>query len=252
MHTSYGKNTMVRFAVIDSDFVQFVGFRMIQSTQSDFERDAVLHLEIIPHLEVGVILLRSHRGNIREALTPRHFARAFRPRSGVIVTGHNPDQVATLRLSQRSRRPERLNLNRICIQPLLAAVLLICGGWSAHATVTAVSVQSPGLSTTTTANVTTPLHFSVTADSDLKITGYVVYIDGNNVYRSFSPSLDAWVVFPPGGTHSFIHYGLGFQRESLKYADGFDCDNGGRYAHPANHRDSHGEYRQASILFLDL
>jgi hypothetical protein len=58
------------------------------------------------------------------------------------------------------------------------------------------------LSSGTTTNVTTPIHFAATADSDLGITGYVVYVDGNNVYHSFSPSLDAWVVLPPGGIHS--------------------------------------------------
>jgi hypothetical protein len=54
----------------------------------------------------------------------------------------------------------------------------------------------------TTTSVTTPVHFAATADSDLNITGYVVYVDGNNVFRNFSPSLDAWVVLAPGGTHS--------------------------------------------------
>lgn len=91
-----------------------------------------------------------------------------------------------------------------CPKPLLAVALLICGSWSAYATVAAVSVQSPVLSTATTTSVTTPIHFAATADSDLKITGYVVYIDGNNVYRNFLPSLDAWVVLPPGGTHSLF------------------------------------------------
>jgi hypothetical protein len=94
--------------------------------------------------------------------------------------------------------------NTACVKPLLAGALFICGSWSAHATVAAVSVQSPVLSTSTTTSVTTPIHFAATADSDLKITGYVVYIDGNNVFRNFSPSLEAWVVLPPGGTHSLF------------------------------------------------
>ena len=91
-----------------------------------------------------------------------------------------------------------------CRKPLLAAALFICGSWSAYATVASVSVQSPVLSSSVTTSVTTPIHFAATADSDLKITGYVVYIDGNNVYRSFTPSLDAWVVLPLGGTHSLF------------------------------------------------
>jgi hypothetical protein len=85
---------------------------------------------------------------------------------------------------------------------LLMFALFICGSGRAHAAVSAVSVQSPTLSAVTTTNVTTPIHFAATADSDLAITGYVVYIDGNNVYRNFSPSLDAWVILAPGSTHS--------------------------------------------------
>jgi len=85
---------------------------------------------------------------------------------------------------------------------LITCALFICNSWSAHATVSAVSIQSPTVLSGTIASVTTPIHFEATANSNLTITGYVVYIDGNNVYRNFSPSLDAWVVFPPGGTHS--------------------------------------------------
>jgi hypothetical protein len=90
----------------------------------------------------------------------------------------------------------------IRFKALLISTLCIWGSLQAHATVAAVSVQSPLLSSGTTTNVTTPIHFTATAESDLTVTGYVVYIDGNNVDRSFSPFLDAWVVLPPGGTHS--------------------------------------------------
>ena len=89
-----------------------------------------------------------------------------------------------------------------CLKLLLASVLFIGCGWRAHATVAAVAVQSPMLSSNTVVSVTTPVHFAATADSDLKIAGYVVYMDGNNVYRNFSPSLDALVLLPPGGVHS--------------------------------------------------
>jgi hypothetical protein len=91
--------------------------------------------------------------------------------------------------------------NAACLKVFLAGALFICGSW-AQATVTAVSVQSPLLSSGTTTSVTTPIHFVATAESNLPITGYVVYVDGNNVYRNFSPSLDAWVVLAPGDTHS--------------------------------------------------
>jgi hypothetical protein len=94
--------------------------------------------------------------------------------------------------------------NAACLKVFLAWALFICGSWRAHATVTAVSVQSPLLSSGTTTSVTTPIHFVATAESNLPITGYVVYVDGTNVYRNFSPSLDAWVVLAPGGTHSLF------------------------------------------------
>src|SRR5450631_2463908 len=94
--------------------------------------------------------------------------------------------------------------NPACLKHLLMCALFIGSSWSAHATLAAVSVQSPTLSAGTTTSVTTPVHFVATADSNLNITGYVVYVDGNNVYRNFSPSLDAWVVLAPGGTHSLF------------------------------------------------
>jgi len=95
------------------------------------------------------------------------------------------------------RRSSVIDLNL-----LLIVAFCICGSLAAHATVTLVTVQSPKLSTGSTVPVTTPVHFAATAESDLEITGYVVYVDHTNVYRNFSPSLDAWIILPPGGTHS--------------------------------------------------
>ena len=86
---------------------------------------------------------------------------------------------------------------------LSAAVLLGFGGSvPARAAVGAVSVHSPSLSTSATTNVTSPVHFEATAESDASITGYVVYVDNQKVYRNFSSLLDAWVVLTPGTTHS--------------------------------------------------
>ena len=85
---------------------------------------------------------------------------------------------------------------------VLALALCFFGAVHAEATVTSVSVQSPRLSTNDTTAVTTPVHFEATADSDLQVAGFVIYVDGTNVYRNFSPSLDAWVVLPPGQSHS--------------------------------------------------
>ena len=92
--------------------------------------------------------------------------------------------------------------NAIPLNFILLFAVCICLGLAAHATVTNVSVQSPKLSTSGSTNVTTPTHFAATAESDLEITGYVVYVDHVNVFRNFSPSMDAWVVLPPGGSHT--------------------------------------------------
>jgi len=91
--------------------------------------------------------------------------------------------------------------NFIPFNLLLTVALCLSGSLPAHATVASVSVQSPKLSTNSATNLTTPIHFAATAESDLAVTGYVIYVDHNNVYRNFSPSLDAWVILPPGGSH---------------------------------------------------
>ena len=72
----------------------------------------------------------------------------------------------------------------------------------ARATVNLVSLDHINLLPDVTNNVTAPVHFSATAESDLGITGFVVYIDNHNVYQNYSPSMDAWVVLQPGTTHS--------------------------------------------------
>lgn len=68
----------------------------------------------------------------------------------------------------------------------------------AQATVTAVSLQSPDLSGQGANALTTPIHFQATAESTSKITGYVVYVDGQNVFQNYVPLLDAWVILKPG------------------------------------------------------
>lgn len=72
----------------------------------------------------------------------------------------------------------------------------------AHATVSAVSVQSPELSINGITTLTTPVHFQATAESTGTISGYIVYVDGQSVYQNFVPFLDAWVVLEPGTSHS--------------------------------------------------
>ncbi len=53
----------------------------------------------------------------------------------------------------------------------LISVLCLCAGISAHATVTQVSVQSPGLRANQTNPVNSAVHFEATAESDLHVTG---------------------------------------------------------------------------------
>jgi len=84
---------------------------------------------------------------------------------------------------------------------ILISALCLCAGISAHATVTLVSVQSPGLSANRTNPVNSPVHFEATAESDLHVTGYVVYVDDKNVYQTMGSVLDAWVILPPDTTH---------------------------------------------------
>ena len=68
--------------------------------------------------------------------------------------------------------------------------------------VNALSVQSPLLSVSGTTALTSPVHFQATAESDLTITGYVIYVDDQNVFQNFVQFLDAWVVLPPNTTHT--------------------------------------------------
>jgi hypothetical protein len=87
-------------------------------------------------------------------------------------------------------------------QPVLIAIICLGAALSAHAAVNAISIQAPRLSTGSTVLVTSPVHFEATAESDLQVTGYVVYVDGLNVYQSVGPWLDAWLPLPPDTTHS--------------------------------------------------
>ena len=88
-----------------------------------------------------------------------------------------------------------------CRSLILISALCLCAGISAHAAVTLVSLQSPGLSAGRTSPVNSPVHFEATAESDQHVTGYVVYVDDKNVYQTMGSVLDAWVILPPDTTH---------------------------------------------------
>jgi len=87
-------------------------------------------------------------------------------------------------------------------QLVLQLALIVGHSLSLSATVTAVSVPSPNLSPNNTTDLTSPVHFEATAESDLNVTGFVIYFDNQNVYQNYLPSLDAWVILPPSGMHS--------------------------------------------------
>jgi len=107
----------------------------------------------------------------------------------------------TLQLCAGDQRRES-GCGKGAAQLLLLLVLTVGSGQSLSATVTAVFVQSPNLSLNNTTDVTSPIHFEATAESDLNVTGYVVYFDNQNVYQNYLPSLNTWVILPPSGTHS--------------------------------------------------
>jgi hypothetical protein len=91
------------------------------------------------------------------------------------------------------------NLSRLTLLLSFAVFLPIL---PSSATVTAVSVQSPDLSAQTT--LTTPIHFQATAESTGNVTGYVVYVDGQNVYQNYVPFLDSWVILKPGSHSLYV------------------------------------------------
>lgn len=98
----------------------------------------------------------------------------------------------------------RLPFVRQTTQLCFGFFLFVVTGLSvlASATVTSITIQTPAVNTQNIVNVTSPMHVEATAESSSTITGYVVYVDHENVYQNHSASLDAWIVLAPGTTHS--------------------------------------------------
>lgn len=91
------------------------------------------------------------------------------------------------------------NRNRSLVNWLFPGFLLIVSGaMSANAQVASVTLQSPGLSGNGTTRLTSPIHVQATAEDLDPITGFVVYVDNQNVYRNFSSTVDAWIPIPRG------------------------------------------------------
>ena len=111
-------------------------------------------------------------------------------------------RIGTTSAYRRASNGGLLTQSRTSYLPGFVFALAVClAASSAHATVNTVSLQSPGLVQGTTQNVTSPIHFLGTAESDQNITGYVVYVDNIDVFQNSSPGLDSWVAIGPG-THS--------------------------------------------------
>ena len=83
-------------------------------------------------------------------------------------------------------------------QLLQIVILGISCSLFAQGEVKGIAVQSPSLLPGGTTNLTSPIHLQVTAEDAATVTGYVVYVDNVNVYRNFSPSVDAWIALPQG------------------------------------------------------
>jgi len=110
------------------------------------------------------------------------------------------DSYAAFHQNPQSLRSFR-SISRLALLLSLAVFLTIL---PASAAVSSVTIQSPDLSNQGGNNLTTPIHFQATAESTAKITGYVVYVDGQNVFRNFVPLLDAWVILKPGSHSLYV------------------------------------------------
>jgi DNA-binding NarL/FixJ family response regulator len=95
MATSPEKKPIIRVAVIDSDPLRFVGFRVLLSSESDFDLRSVTLSEIGTDQAVDVVLVGKHPGkSVMDVLTTM---KALRPDLDVIVTGYNLDDAAILK-----------------------------------------------------------------------------------------------------------------------------------------------------------
>ncbi len=90
-----------------------------------------------------------------------------------------------------------MKANLLLHSALLVIVGVLTAG-SASAQVKTITLQSPQLLTTGTTNLTSPIHVQATAEDLIPVTGYVVYVDNQNVYRNFSATVDAWITVPAG------------------------------------------------------
>jgi hypothetical protein len=118
---------------------------------------------------------------------------------------------------------------------LSIAILLICSSVFTTAEVTSIAVQSPNLTLKGVTSLISPIHLQTTAEDTATVTGYVVYVDGVNVYRNFIPSVDAWIALPSGSHSLYVkawdsHSSLATQTYSINVV-GFAPPNPPVHAH---------------------
>jgi hypothetical protein len=121
-------------------------------------------------------------------------------RTGELCLGQACTSTSFLLVQAKSQRRTAFRI----IVFLVGVASFLFSSAPGHATVTSVSVQAPSLMGDGTTNLTSPVHFQATAESDMDITGYVVYVDGQVAYQNFLRLLDAWVVLAPGAHSVYV------------------------------------------------
>jgi hypothetical protein len=106
---------------------------------------------------------------------------------------------------RNSRQGVQLLILSVCIlgsilyfRSRLLAALAVLASVFAQGQVPVISLHSPKLVATGSANLVSPIHVQATAQDTITVTGYVVYVDNVNVFRNFAPSLDTWIALSPG------------------------------------------------------
>ena len=160
------------------------------------------------------------------------------------------DNTMAARFSECCTQPWK-QLDRLGFRLVLVALCFFGADQSAAAGVTAIAVQSPRLSISTTVQVTSPVHFEATAESDLKVTGYVVYIDDRNVFQSLGPWLDAWVILAARHYPFPLCEGLGFKWSGSKYFDFHYSNQRIGSACPSHNRGSHHQSGKSFECVMD-
>ena len=95
MKSSSSKKPSIRFAVVESDPLRFIGFRALFDSESDLELHAVTAAEIATRSDIDLILLGSRGSqNLFDFMAG---LKASRPDLRILVTGMNADDETILK-----------------------------------------------------------------------------------------------------------------------------------------------------------